>query len=130
MLDASNKLGRNLLLGPQQHGNDEDDDGGSLFLERGLYPQHHTQITTTISVTLPSGKVGMVLNTPPEGSWSSPVVYQIKSTCPVKDQVCVGDRLLSVDGEDCSYMSAVEASRFLSGRVNQPKRELLFARTR
>mmetsp|Transcript_130608 Transcript_130608/g.194555 ORF Transcript_130608/g.194555 Transcript_130608/m.194555 type:complete len:233 (-) Transcript_130608:150-848(-) len=132
MLDANNnRLGRNLLLGPQNDENDDDDDGGSLFLEKGLYPQHHTQQTTTYSVTLPPGKVGMVLNTPPEGAtWSAPMVYQIKPNCPVRHQVAVGDRLLSVDGEDCSYMSAVEASRFLSGKVNQSRRELVFARTR
>jgi hypothetical protein len=133
MMDANNnnKLGRNFLLAPQNNDNDDEDmDDGSLFLEKGLYPQHHTQRTTTLSVTLPSGKVGMVLNTPPEGTWSAPVIYQIKPNCPVKDQVCVGDRLLSVDNEDVSYMSAVEASRCLSGKVNQPRRELLLARTR
>ena len=90
-----------------------------------------------IDVTLPSGKVGMVLNTPDDEEYeysrhrgidSAPVVYQVKPTCPVRGEVHVDDRLVAIDGQDCTHLTAIQASRILSTKSNQPKRVLTLAR--
>lgn len=80
-----------------------------------------------INVTAPAGKLGMVIDTPSSGV---PVVHAIKETSVLASQVKVGDRLISVDGEDCTMMSAMQVSKLISERANNPSRFFVFSRSR
>lgn len=129
-----NNLGHNLLGSNSNNSYREDDDDDSLFLHR-LYADQQPQPSsfrykndTTFQVLLPAGKAGMVLNTPTEG-WG-PTVYYVKPDCAVANKVQVGDMLLSADGQDCTHMTALEASRLLSKKADNAKRLLVFARKR
>jgi hypothetical protein len=80
-----------------------------------------------ISVIAPAGKLGMVVDTPAGGV---PVVHAIKETSVLSSQIKVGDRLLSVDGEDCSGLTAMQVSKLISQKAENSTRELIFSRPR
>lgn len=61
-----------------------------------------------ITISVPAGKLGMVLDDPEEGG--SAYVSEVKETCPVKDQIRVGDRVVAVDNDDVSEKKAVDIS--------------------
>jgi C-terminal processing protease CtpA/Prc len=75
----------------------------------------------------PAGNLGMVLDNPNGGA---PVVHSIEDTSVLVDRVRVGDRLLAVDGEDCTAMTAMQVSKLISLKSEKPARVLLFARLR
>ena len=116
-----NYFGQSLLVG-----NDDDaEEDDSLLLDRlydrkSLLPQ-----TTTFEVILPAGKAGMVLNSTDDGG---PTIHLIKDSCVVAGSVRLGDRLVEVDGQDCTRLTALEASRLLGKKSDQPERRLLFSR--
>ena len=56
-----------------------------------------------------------------------PVVHALKSESVLADQVEVGDHLLAVDGEDVTGMTALEVSKLISLKSDQP-RVLTFGR--
>ena len=59
-----------------------------------------------------------------------PVVHAIKETSVLANQVKVGDRLLSVDGVDCTGMTAMNVSKLISQRAQNPSRAFVFSRSR
>lgn len=75
----------------------------------------------------PAGILGLVIDAP--SSSNSPLVHAVKDTCPIKDQVCVGDKLVAVDDVDVRKMSAIEVSRLISRKSGQTKRKLTIIRT-
>jgi len=93
----------------------------------------------------PSGVLGVVIDTPPSSSSSSsstngnndgsssnggrPVVHAIKDTCPIRDEIHVGDILIAVDDIDVTAMTAVEVSRLISRKSNQERRKLTLIRS-
>jgi hypothetical protein len=87
--------------------------------------QFHGEVL--INVIAPAGKLGMVVDTPAGGV---PVVHAIKETSVLSSQVRVGDRLLSVDGEDCSGLTAMQVSKLISQKAQNPTRALVFSRPR
>lgn len=80
-----------------------------------------------LTVMAPAGKLGMVVDTPAGGV---PVVHAIKETSVLSSQIKVGDRLLSVDGEDCAGMTAMQVSKLISQKAENPTRALVFSRPR
>ena len=78
----------------------------------------------TFEVHVPPGKLGMVIDTPNGGV---PIVHAIKPESVLADKVLVGDRLVSVDGEDVTSMTAVQVSKLISVKSNQD-RALKFVR--
>ncbi|GAX10002.1 hypothetical protein FisN_25Lh150 [Fistulifera solaris] len=77
-------------------------------------------------VHVPPGKLGMVIDTPNGGV---PIVHAIKPESVLADKVVVGDRLISVDGEDVTSMTAVQVSKLISVKSNED-RILKFVRNR
>lgn len=83
-----------------------------------------SQMDEKYEVDVPPGKLGMVIDTPSGGV---PVVHAIKADSILADQVKVGDRLISVDGEDVTTLTAVQVSRLISSK-SQQERLLVFLR--
>eukprot|EP00551_Chaetoceros_affinis_P008193 CAMPEP_0203662892 /NCGR_PEP_ID=MMETSP0090-20130426/692_1 /ASSEMBLY_ACC=CAM_ASM_001088 /TAXON_ID=426623 /ORGANISM="Chaetoceros affinis, Strain CCMP159" /LENGTH=496 /DNA_ID=CAMNT_0050525733 /DNA_START=542 /DNA_END=2032 /DNA_ORIENTATION=- len=73
----------------------------------------------------PAGKLGVVIDTPNSGA---PVVHNIKETCPIADQLRVGDKLIAVDDEDVRSMTAVKVSKLISQKSNNPTRKFTICR--
>jgi hypothetical protein len=67
----------------------------------------------------------MVLDTGKDGS---PTVHTIKITSILYGQVCVGDRLLYVDGVDVSTMLAIDVSKMIAAKKHRSSRRLVFGR--
>jgi hypothetical protein len=75
-------------------------------------------------VRAPPGLLGMVIDTPNGGV---PVVRAIKPDSILTGRVQIGDRLISVDHQDVTSMSALEVSNLISVRSNR-QRLLAFVR--
>jgi len=99
----------------------------SLFSDDVSFEQQFTDLETRIEIVAPAGKLGMVIDTPHA---AVPVVHAIKETSVLADKVQVGDRLMSVDGEDTTGMTAMQVSKLISLKASKPSRILVFARTR
>ena len=78
-----------------------------------------------LEVFAPAGKVGVVIDTPNNGV---PVVHNIKESCPIKDQLQVGDRLIAVDDEDVRNMTAVMVSKLISQKSSNETRKFTVGR--
>ncbi|KAG7366567.1 filamentous hemagglutinin family outer membrane protein [Nitzschia inconspicua] len=100
--------------------------GDNLFADDGSFEQQFVDPEERFDVVAPAGKLGMVIDTPNGGV---PVVHAIKETSVLSDQVQVGDRLLSVDGEDCTGMTAMQVSKLISLKSEKPARVLVFSRS-
>jgi len=80
---------------------------------------------TRVEVNCPSGKLGVIIDTIDSGL---PGVNSIKPESVLVGQVQVGDVLISVDGVDTMGMSAMQVSRMIGSRSNNPSRVLVFIR--
>lgn len=67
-----------------------------------------------------------VIDTPNGGV---PVIHALKSESILSNTVAVGDRLLAVDSEDVTAMTALQVSKLISLRSDQ-ERTLVFLRNR
>ncbi|KAL7572759.1 hypothetical protein ACA910_009023 [Epithemia clementina (nom. ined.)] len=81
--------------------------------------------TKTFEVDAPAGKLGVVIDTPDNGP---PVVHAVKDSSVLLDQLQVGDKLLKVDGDDVTTMTAVKVSRLISQRSHNEVRRLTLRR--
>lgn len=79
-----------------------------------------------LEIYAPAGKLGLVIDTP--SSATTPVVHAIKETCPIRNDVSVGDKLVAVDDVDVREMSAVEVSKLISKKSDQGRRKLTIIR--
>jgi C-terminal processing protease CtpA/Prc len=85
----------------------------ALFQDSGNGPREER-----ILVIAPPGKLGMVLDTPPgEG----PLVHAINESSVLKGRVKVGDRLITVDKEDVSTLSAAKVSVLITQKSQQER---------
>jgi C-terminal processing protease CtpA/Prc len=100
--------------------------GENLFADDASFEQQFADPEERFDVVAPAGKLGMVIDTP---NGSAPVVHAIKETSALADQVRVGDRLLSVDDEDCTGMTAMQVSKLISLKSEKPARVLVFSRS-
>lgn len=106
-----------------------------LYNETTYYQPQHTYITQqysqprqiTLEIHAPPGKLGVVIDVPSNST--TPVVHAIKDTCPIRNEILVGDQLLAVDGEDVRNMTAVEVSRLISRKSHQGVRKLTIRRS-
>lgn len=86
-----------------------------------------TQREEYIEIYAPMGKLGIVIDTPM--SSSTPIVHAIKDTCPIKNEIYVGDKLVAVDDVDVRDYQAVDVSMLIGNRSNQKRRKLTIIRT-
>lgn len=103
--------------------------GASVFSDDASFEQQYDSANAgqeeRFAVDVPPGKLGMVIDTPNGGV---PMVHALKSESILADRVKVGDRLVSVDKEDVTTMTALQVSKLISLRSDK-KRILVFART-
>lgn len=99
----------------------------SIFSDDSSFEQQFADMEERFEVDAPSGKLGMVIDTPSGGA---PVVHAIKDSSVLADRVDVGDRLMSVDDEDTTGLTAMQVSKLISQKAENPSRILVFARTR
>ncbi|KAL3796864.1 hypothetical protein HJC23_008817 [Cyclotella cryptica] len=90
--------------------------------------QHHQQQQQLLEIYAPPGKLGVVIDVPPQAT--TPLVHAIKDTCPIRNEIFVGDQLLAVDDEDVTSMTAMEVSRLISRKSQQRARKLTIRRGR
>jgi len=76
-------------------------------------------------VRAPPGLLGLVLETMEDGV---PVVSDVKSTSVLRDEVLVGDRLISVDGIDVVFMLASDVSQIIASKQRKAERVFNFSR--
>ena len=76
-------------------------------------------------VEVPPGMLGLVLETSIDGM---PEIHAIKPTSSLASELLIGDRLLSVDGEDVTVMLASDVSRLIASRRDNDVRRLVFSR--
>lgn len=101
---------------------------GGLFSDEASYDQRFgdDKLLVKFEVEVPPGKLGMVIDTPNGGV---PVVHALKAESALSAKVKVGDRLVAVDGDDVTCMSAVQVSKLISLKSDQ-RRVLAFVRGR
>lgn len=98
-----------------------------FFSDDSSFEEQYQDGEIQIKVRAPPGKLGMVIDTPSGGI---PIVHAIKESSVLASEVKVGDRLLSVDGEDCTGLSAMQVSKLISQRAENPSRVFVFSRSR
>lgn len=103
--------------------------GESIFSDDASFEEQYSEPDEQVpfEITVPAGKLGMVIDTPNGGF---PIVHAIKDTSILSEKVRVGDRLVSVDGQDCTTMTAVQVSKLISLKSDQDSRILVFVRSR
>ena len=90
-----------------------------------LSPSPHRE--EMLEILAPAGKLGVVIDTP---SLSAvPIVHAIKDSCPIRNGIKVGDKLVAVDGVDVREYSASEVSRLISRKSDQKSRKLTIIRS-
>jgi len=80
-----------------------------------------------LEIYAPSGKLGLVIDTPHTSN--APVVHAIKDTCPIRNEIYVGDSLVAVDDVDVRDMSAQQVSTLIGRKSGQERRKLTIVRT-
>eukprot|EP00587_Corethron_hystrix_P012757 CAMPEP_0113322868 /NCGR_PEP_ID=MMETSP0010_2-20120614/15900_1 /TAXON_ID=216773 ORGANISM="Corethron hystrix, Strain 308" /NCGR_SAMPLE_ID=MMETSP0010_2 /ASSEMBLY_ACC=CAM_ASM_000155 /LENGTH=170 /DNA_ID=CAMNT_0000181527 /DNA_START=293 /DNA_END=805 /DNA_ORIENTATION=- /assembly_acc=CAM_ASM_000155 len=76
---------------------------------------------TVTEIFAPAGKLGLVIDTPADTG--SPVVYKVKNTSPLQGKIAKGDRLIAIDDDDVTNLTAKEVSKIISTKVNSPSRK-------
>ena len=104
--------------------------GASVFSDDMSFEQQYGAAESfpeqeRFEIKVPPGKVGMVIDTPNGGV---PVVHAIKAESVLAERVRVGDRLVAVDGDDVTIMTAVQVSKLIS-RKSDKERSLVFVRS-
>jgi len=79
-----------------------------------------------LEVIAPSGKLGVVIDTPDDGA---PVVHAVKDSSVIADEIQVGDKLVAVDDEDVTAMTAIKVSKLISKKSANPSRKLTIIRS-
>ena len=77
---------------------------------------------TIIHVIAPPGKLGVVVDIPPQGGPS--YVCEIRKTCPIRDKIRLGDKIIAVDDEDVQEMSAINVSKLLASKSKNSRRKI------
>lgn len=75
----------------------------------------------TLEVIAPAGKLGVVVDIPPDRR-GAPFVCDIRETSPLYGQIEPGDKIYAVDDEDVRKMSAIKVSKLLAQKAENPER--------
>ena len=82
---------------------------------------------TYLEIIAPPGKLGVVVDSPPEGGKPA-YVSDIKQECPIKTRIKLGDKIMKVDDEDVSSMKAIHVSMLLGSKSRNDERKLTVLR--
>lgn len=58
-----------------------------------------------------------------------PVVHAIKETSVLGDKIKIGDKLLSIDGQDMTGLTSIEISKIMKEKASSPRRTIAFQRS-
>jgi hypothetical protein len=97
----------------------------SLFQEDDSFDQQYGE-DERIDVIAPPGKLGVVIDNPTN---SVPMVHAIKETSVLADRVRIGDKLVLVDGQDTTEMTAIGVSKLISSKAMNTRRHMVFMRS-
>jgi hypothetical protein len=103
-----------------------DDDEPRMYIsadDETLFKQVASEEAFEISA--PAGTLGLVLEASED---SVPVVSGIRSNSVLVNEIKIGDRLLSVDGQDVTEMLTSEVSKLIASKRHQPIRRMVFIR--
>jgi len=81
---------------------------------------------TIIDIVAPAGKLGVVIDSLPEGGPA--YVSEIKEDSRIKGEVHLGDKVIAIDGDDVSRMKAVHISLLLAKKKKQGMRKITVLR--
>jgi C-terminal processing protease CtpA/Prc len=86
----------------------------------------------TFIINAPRGILGVVIDTPISSHTGTtmPIVHAVKDSSPLADKIQVGDKLIAVDDEDVTSLTAIQVSKLLARKSEQEKRKLTIVRTR
>jgi hypothetical protein len=117
-----------VLSGVSKWGQNQGMQADYFFADDASFERQFDDLEDRFEVIAPEGKLGFIVGTPQGGG--IPVVHAIKDTSVLADRVLVGDRLVSVDGMDCTAMTGAEVSQYISQRSTNHQRILEFVRVR
>ncbi len=63
---------------------------------------------TQLDIIAPAGKLGVILDSPPDGG--AAYVSQVKDDSPIRTEIHLGDKILAVDDDDVSERKAINVS--------------------
>ena len=79
-----------------------------------------------VNVIAPEGKLGLVVDDPPQGGQA--YVLDLKQYSPLLGKVHLGDKIIALDDDDVQQMSAADLSKLLARRSRNPQRKLTILR--
>lgn len=78
-----------------------------------------------LHIIAPPGKLGVIIDDSPEGECH---VCDIRDSCPIRSQIQLDDKIMSVDDEDVQTMSAMDVSMMLGQRRRNAQRKITVLR--
>jgi C-terminal processing protease CtpA/Prc len=99
---------------------------GASFDSEGQYEKDPSIKEEIIEIFAPAGKLGVVIDTPDDGA---PVVHAVKDSSIIAHQIRVGDKLVAVDDQDVTAMTAIKVSKLISKKSANPQRKLTVIRS-
>jgi len=78
-----------------------------------------------IDIKIPPGRVGCIIDSSPK---NGPYICEIDDTSPLRDELCVGDRIVAVDDVDVRRFNAINVSKLLGRRCHNDERILTIMR--
>ena len=117
---AGGTLGENTRLTSEVPGTSRTALGAASF-ESGTNTKEEV-----IEIQAPAGKLGVVIDTPNDGP---PIVHAVKDSSVIADLIQVGDKLIAVDDDDVTAMTAIKVSKLISKKSANPSRKLTVIRT-
>jgi hypothetical protein len=97
----------------------------AIFSDNDSFEEQFAGTDECFEVSVPPGRLGVIVDLSDSGE---PMVRAIKPESILADEVKIGDRLLSVDGEGCSEMTAEQVSKLIAVKASQPCRKIMFCR--
>ncbi len=97
---------------------------------RGAGAGGASQQETTMTIHAPTGKLGVVIDTPTSShnGTTMPIVHAVKDSSPLAKKIQVGDKLIMVDEEDVTSLTAIQVSKLLARKSGQSVRKLTIVR--
>lgn len=97
----------------------------AIFSDDNSFEEQFARQDECFEVKAPPGKLGIIIDLSDIGE---PIVRAIRGDSVLADEVKIGDRLLSVDGEGCTDMSAEHVSKLIAVKSNQGCRKIMLVR--
>jgi C-terminal processing protease CtpA/Prc len=97
----------------------------AIFSDDDSFEEQFAKQDECFEVRAPPGKLGIIVDLSDNGE---PCVRAVRSDSVLANEVKIGDRLISVDGEICTDMSAEHVSKLIAVKSNQECRKIMFVR--